>query len=173
MLAEDTELVSQTLAGDTEKFGEIVERYKDALYRHAYRMVRDEDEAEDIAQVAFIKAYDKLHTFDTTKKLSTWLFRIVTNTALDHLRQAKHQTPLTDELTARIVGKGISPQASAEYAELYSAVAQLSPRYQAVISLHYWEDLKIEEIASIMNVPSGSVKGWLHRAKQALKKELL
>ncbi|HMQ96466.1 MAG TPA: sigma-70 family RNA polymerase sigma factor [Candidatus Saccharibacteria bacterium] len=135
MLADETEIVSRVLAGETACYGEIIERYKDALYRHAYRLVRDEDEAEDINQVAFIKAYDKLHTFDPTKKLSTWLFRIVTNTALDHLRHAKHQTPLTDELTARIVGEGISPQTSAEYAELYRAVAELRPRYQVVIGL--------------------------------------
>lgn len=172
MLADEAELVSQTLAGDTACYGEIVRRYKDALYRHAYRLVRDEDEAEDIAQETFIKAYDKLHTFDQTKKLSTWLFRITTNTALDHLRRAKHQTPLTDELTARIVSGGMSPQTSAEYDELYRAVACLKPRYQAVISLHYWEGLKLDEIASIMKVPLGSVKAWLHRAKLELKKEL-
>ena len=172
MLADELELVSRTLAGDTAGYGEIIERYKDALYRHAYRLVRDEDDAEDIAQETFIKAYDKLHTFDTTKKLSTWLFRIATNTALDHLRRAKHQTPLTVELTARIASSAVGPHMSAEHAELYQAVAQLHPRYQAVISMHYWEGLKIEEIASIMNVPPGSVKGWLHRAKQDLKKEL-
>lgn len=172
MLADELELVHQTLAGDTACYGELIGRYKDALYWHAYRLVRDEDDAEDITQETFIKAYDKLHTFDTTKRLSTWLFRIATNTALDHLRRTKHQTPLTAELTAHIASSAAGPHVSAEHAELYQAVARLNPRYQAVVSMHYWEGLKIEEIASIMNAPAGSVKGWLHRAKQDLKKEL-
>lgn len=172
MLADESELIARTLSGDQAAYGDIIDRYKHAMYRGAYRIVRDEDIAEDIAQESFIKAYAKLASYDTSKKFSTWLFKIVTNTALDYLRRSKSTAPLSEDLTARIVSVEPSPQTRAEYAELHEAVARLRPRYRAVISLHYWQGLKIDEVAYIMNKPQGTVKGWLHRAKRELEKEL-
>lgn len=169
----EQQLIQESLSGDTYAFGEIINRYKDALYRHCFAILRDEAQAEDAAEEAFIAAFYSLHTYDKTRKLSTWLFKIATNKSLDALKKHKHEQPLDDDITEKIAGTHIQPHAQAEYTELHAAVNSLRPEYRSVISLHYWQGMPYEDIATIMQKPQGTIKVWLMRAKDELRKELV
>jgi len=168
----DAELIAQSLEGETEAYAELVDRYKDALYRHCFAIVRNEDAAEDMAQDTFIAAYYALQRYNPRYRLSTWLFKIATNKCLNYLRQKAREVSADDGVIASIASTAAGPAEDAQAQELRDAVARLKPKYRAVISLYYWQGCNYQEIAVALAVPSGSVKGWLSRAKTALRKEL-
>jgi len=128
--------------------------------------------AEDIAQETFIAAYYKLHLFDQQKKFSTWLFKVATNKALNHLKKYSREIHLDEEIFDTFVSTAPSPSRAAVHRELHDAIAALTPKHQAVISLYYWQGLSCKEIASVLGSPEGSVKVWIKRAKNQLRKEL-
>lgn len=168
----DLELINQASHGDANAYGELVDRYKQALYRHCFTIARDEDAAEDIAQESFIAAYYNLHKYDSTYRFGTWLFKIGTNKCLNYLRSQVKQVQNSDQLIAAIASNGKSPHTASLDAELHQAVSKLQPRYQAVISLHYWQGLSYSDTALVMGAPVNSVRVWLKRAKDQLRKEL-
>lgn len=168
----EEELIAKSKEGDADAYGRLVEKYKNALYRHCFALLQDEDAAEDMAQEAFIAAYYKLTSFDSSRRFSTWLFKIATHKALDNLRSRRRVTGMSDETLERLVSPHASPSQQAEYAELTAAITQLEPRYRAVVHLYYFEGMSYEEIAKVMAKPIGSVKGWMNRAKKQLRKEL-
>lgn len=172
MQTEERQLIERSLKKDARAYGELVERYKKAIYYHCFSVVHDEATAEDIAQETFIAAYYKLNTFDISRKFSTWLFKIATNKALDHLKSIKRVQPLSDDDAAKLVSSFITPDTSAEHEELHRVVANLEPKYRTVVSLYYWQGLSYAEIAEIMGKPEGSVKVWMLRAKEEIRKEL-
>jgi RNA polymerase sigma-70 factor (ECF subfamily) len=169
---KEMELIARSLNGDSHAYGALIDRYKNALYRHCFAIVRNEDVAEDIAQETFITAYYKLHTYNSSYRLSTWLFKIATNKALTWLKKASREVRANDELIARIASHHPGPDQIAQYSELRRAVENLQPKHRAVISLYYWQGLSYSEIATVLTAPIGSVKVWMRRAKQQLKKEL-
>lgn len=169
---DEPALIAASLAGNTDTYVQLVDRYKNAVYRHCFAMVRDEDTAEDINQETFIAAYRALHSYDPTRKFSTWLFAVAHNKTLTHLARQKRFTPLDDATAARLASPHPTPEQQSRYTELHEAVNNLSPQYRAVISLYYWQGLSVADIASVLGSPEGSVKVWLRRAKQQLRKEL-
>ncbi|HYG83875.1 MAG TPA: sigma-70 family RNA polymerase sigma factor [Verrucomicrobiae bacterium] len=169
---DESELIAHSLSGNHQAYAELVDRYKNAVYHHCFAIVRDEDVAEDIAQETFITGFYKLALYKPEFKFSTWLFKIATNKALNWLKQNAKVIVADDELLATIASTLPSPETEAKYSELHQAVKKLRPKYQAVISLYYWQGLSYAEIATVLASPEGSVKGWIARAKQELKKEL-
>ena len=172
MQPSEEALIAKCTTGDADAYGQLVDRYKNALYRHVFAIMHDEDASEDIAQEAFITAYYKLSTFDSSKRFSTWLFKIATNKALDSLRANRRVTPLESDMLERIASPHAAPDQMATHRELNEAVAGLDPRYRAIIHLYYFEGMNYDEIASVMARPVGSIKGWMNRAKKQLRKEL-
>lgn len=170
---DESALIEQSLNGDHHAYGELVDRYKNALYHHCFAIVRNEDTAEDLAQEAFIAAYYKLHLYNPKYRFSTWLFKIATNKALTWLKKASREIAADDELIASIASPLPGPDRSAEYGELHAAISHMNARHRAVVSLYYWQGLSYQEIATVLAVPIGSVRGWMHRAKEELRKELL
>lgn len=169
----DLELIAQSIDGNQVAYAELVTRYKNALYRHCFAIVRDEDVAEDIAQEAFVTAYYKLSSYDSAYAFATWLFKIGTNKALNWLKKNAKESPMSDNLLERTASSLPSPERKALHAELDAAVNLLAPKYRVAIRLHYWEGVKYSEIAVMLSVSEGTVKSWLSRAKAQLRKELL
>lgn len=169
---DDAWLISQTINGNNEAFTELVDRYKNAVYRHSFAIVQDEDEAEDITQDTFITAYYKLQSYNSEYRLATWLFKIATNRSLTIVSKRKRTKVLDQEKLDLVVSPHSGPHDTALHGELHRAVQLLHPNYRSVVSLYYWQGLPYTEVASIMGVPIGTVRGWLSRAKQQLKKEL-
>jgi RNA polymerase sigma-70 factor, ECF subfamily len=169
---DEHELLSRSLQGDHDAYGQLVDAYKNALYRHCFAIVRNEDVAEDVAQDTFITAYYKLDRYDTTYKFGTWLFKISTNKCLDWLRKNAKYTVLDDDMLASLQSNTPSPETEVEYTELRDAVEKLDPKFRTVISLYYWQGYSYRDIAAIMAAPEGTIKGWISRAKDRLREEL-
>lgn len=173
MQTDEKELIALAKAHNGDAYGQLVDRYKNALYRHCFALLKDEDAAEDIAQDTFIAAYYKLDSFDDSRRFSTWLFKIATNKGLNYLRASKKTSLISDGQLERIVAPHHSPHQEAEDNELHNAVAKLDPKYQAVVAMYYFEGMDYETISDILGKPLGSVKGWMNRAKKQLRKELV
>lgn len=169
---DEAELIARTKQDDHMAYAELVNRYKNAVYHHCFAIVRDEDVAEDIAQNTFITAYYKIHTYNPKFKLATWLFKIATNKALNHLKYARREVAGEDAVIDQAPSSQPTPHKQSELAELREAVSRLRPRYRVAISLYYWQGLSYQEVAVVMDAPLGSVKVWMARAITQLRKEL-
>ncbi len=164
-------LIRRILDGETAQYKVLIDRYKTGLYHHCFKFVRDEDQAEDIVQEAFIKAYLQLERYNPHYRFSTWLYKIATNIALQQLR--KHQPRLLeDDEIAAIISTLPSTDQLAKDNELVNAVAELPHKQQQVIHLRYFEGKSYAQIAERLGTTTGAVKGWMGRAKQQLKEML-
>ena len=172
MQTTEKDLIDQSLALDTDAYGQLVDRYKVSIYHHCFAILRDEDAAEDVAQETFIAAYYKLNTFDDSRKFSTWLFKIATNKCLNELKKAKRTIGIDEEMIQTIVSPHKTAEELSADSEVHVAVARLKPEYRAIVEMHYFQAMNYEEIAEIMGRPVGSIKGWMSRAKRELRKEL-
>ena len=170
---DETAIVKSVLHGDAQAYEQLVQRYHVGLIIHCERLCGDRQTAEDIAQEAFIKAYERLADFDHKKsRFSTWLYRIATNKAIDHLRAHKRTVPTEDiEL---LVQEGTPEYEAADQSRaVRDAVATLQPpTHRQVVEAYYWDGQSYQEIADAMNIPINTVRTWLRRAKQSLRKEL-
>ena len=170
---DDQTLVAETLAGHGEAFGTLVERYDRAVYHLAYRTVRDAEEARDVAQEAFFKAFRSLKTFRPGAKFSTWIFSITYHACCDRLARRKRYS--NEELPER-ADPGIGPEQEAiageEARRLRAAIARLPEKYRSVITLYHLQGRQYEEIAQVLEIPIGTVKTHLFRAKEQLRRML-
>lgn len=176
--------IKEVIKGDQEAFGEIVELYKDKVFQLCYRMLGNRHEAEDLAQEAFVRAYVNIETFNRSRKFSTWLYRIATNVCIDRLRKKKPDYFLDAEvagtegltLYSQLAADGKSPDSEVETLELQEqvqeAIMQLSDKYRIVIILRYIDDLSLNEISEVLDMPLGTVKTRIHRGREALRKKL-
>lgn len=176
--------IKEVLKGDQNAFAEIVELYQDKLYRVCFRMLGNRHEAEDIAQEAFVRAFVNIHTFDTKRKFSTWLYRIGTNLCIDRIRKKKPDYYLDAEVSgteglnmySQIAASEELPEDQVMKMEMQDRVqyeiSRLPDKYRAVIVLKYMEDLPLQEISEILEMPLGTVKTRIHRGREALRKQL-
>lgn len=182
----DAELVAGALAGSQEASRELVARFERPVFSVIYRMVRDEGTAEDLAQEAFVKAFRNLGSYDPSRKLASWLFKIAHNTTIDHLRRSSLETvPLEGGKGGGADGEekaGLAavladdtleaPDARAERHDLgralERAVARLRPEYREAVLLFYGEGVPYQEICEITGLPMGTLKTHLHRARKEL-----
>jgi RNA polymerase sigma-70 factor (ECF subfamily) len=149
----------------------LVNRDKTGLYRHCFKLMRDENDAEEVALDAFVEAFVHMDRYDARFRFSTWLYKIATNLALMRLRKRRNVRLDEDELD-RIVSDLPGAENLALYRELHQAVDDLPGNYRTVVSMHYWQGKSYSEIASHMGTSVGSIKGWMYRAKQQLREVL-
>ena len=178
----DTELVSRFQAGDQSAFSHIVQRYQDRVYTVCLRFMRDRQVAEDVAQDVFLALYRSLHTFRGDSALSTWVFRVAVNHCKNRrlYRSRRHldrHEPLEgtgpdDGPKREIAADGPSADAAlaGEQARalLWAALDRLDDEQRSIIVLRDVQDLSYEEIADILELPRGTVKSRLHRARSQL-----
>lgn len=169
MEQDEKAIIIRILDGEEELYGILITRYKEGLYRHCFKLVHDEDWAEDIAQETFIKAYLHLETYNPTYRFSTWLYKIATHHALQELRK-KRPVPLDEEM--QLISTLPATDQGARDEEIHRAVSQLSANHQAVVEMYYWEGKSYTQIADHMHTSTGSVKGWMSRAKRELRRIL-
>lgn len=177
----EQELIKAAAGGDADAFGTLVERYQGKVYHLALRMCGQEEDAADVAQEAFLAAWRGLPAFRGEAGFATWLYRLTSNAAIDHLRRAKRQrgdVSLDDaDLGLDAPDQAPSPQERAEGAELRQAVAQglgrLSEDHRQVLVLREVQGLRYEEIAGALDLDLGTVKSRIARARGALRKILV
>ena len=170
---DDGRLVGRALAGDPQAFESLVERYERAVYHLAYRMLRDAEDARDATQEAFFKAYRSLRTFKIEAKFSTWILSIAYHACCDRLSKRKRFS--FDELSETadpMPGPELLATRGDDARRLRDAIDALPEKYRVVITLYHLQDCRYEEIAEILEVPLGTVKTHLFRAKALLRRHL-
>lgn len=170
-------LLSRARSGDSAAFGELVERYRDNVYRLAYRMCGNAHDADEVAQEAFVAAWRALPNFRGDAKFSTWLYRLTTNAAIDLMRREKRHCTASEEDVPELADTSDAPQQQLERTEqrraVQNALADIGEEYRQVLLLRYMQELDYGEIADALALPVGTVKSRINRAKAALKKALL
>jgi len=177
---EDAELVRRTLANEPDAFAQLYEQHRDGVYRLAYHFVHNTQDALDLCQEIFVRAFESLPSFQGRSRFRTWLMRIASNTCIDFVRQAKvRRAGELDEHTTdrdqRVPGGGGPPEPSRGpeqeemRAAIDAAVAQLSADHRAVFLLHAVEGMTYQEIAEAVDCPVGTVMSRLHYARKRLQ----
>lgn len=174
-LNEEKYLLNLAKSGDIEAFEKILFLYEKPIYNYIYRLTGQKQDAEDLTQKTFIKLYKSLKTINLDKNFKSWLYKIATNTVYDWFRKKKREAELL--ISDQEEYFETLEQEDAYYnletnRELETALNELKPIYKSVLLLFYKESLPYQEIAQALNLPLNTVKTYLYRAKQALKKEL-
>jgi len=170
----DSVLVGAAQAGSVDAFAELVDRYRAPVVRLAYRLTQDADEAKDIAQDAFLRAFRRIDEFRPERPFSRWLFVIARNAALDTLRRRRRLVTLPEPVESRPVEPGPEEIAlrSDEATRVHAALDALPHKYRSVLQLYYLSELRYREIALELDIPIGTVKTYISRAKRRLRDEL-
>lgn len=172
----DAQIITAVLAGDTQAYGQLVTRYQDRLFHSLLRVTGSREEAEDVAQESFVQAFTKLKSFQGKSQYFTWLYRIAFNTSISRKRR-KRPTASVDairdaggaEPTGPDNGVGEKLEQQERVDAVHNALAELSEEYRQIIVLRELEDCSYENIAEILDMPVGTVRSRLHRARTQLK----
>jgi RNA polymerase sigma-70 factor (ECF subfamily) len=169
----DDDLIALALSGRGDAFGTLVERYERAVYYLALRTMREAEEAKDAAKEAWIKAYRALASFRPGAKFATWIFTICYRVCCDRLAKRKR---FTGEEPPDVADPAAGPEQAVEAADdalrLRAAIAALPEKYRVVITLFHLQGRQYEEIAAVLDLPLGTVKTHLFRAKDLLRAAL-
>jgi RNA polymerase sigma-70 factor (ECF subfamily) len=177
----DIELVKKAINGDQKAYAELLERYRDAIYFTLLKMVNNASDAEDLTIEAFGKAFKNIKQYTTNYAFSTWLFKIASNNAIDFMRKKKLSNSISiderlhdsDAMPINIRSEQPTPEESLILEQksimLRSIVSKLKPRYRRLVELRYFYEYSYEEICSEMNLPIGTVKAQLFRARELLQ----
>lgn len=177
----DYELVKRAMEGDQKAYTELLKRYYDSIYFMMLKMVKNQDDADDLTMEAFGKAFKGLSHYTPDYAFSTWLFKIATNNCIDYMRRQKIKPISIDKPFENEEGDEMSMEVKSVYLTpeekyikkqkikiMHELVDKLKPRYRTLIELRYFKEWSYEEIAAHLNMPIGTVKGQLFRAKDIL-----
>ncbi len=170
----DQYLIERTLAGENSAFGELVDRYQNFVFSIALKIVKHREEAEEVAQDSFIKAFDSLSKFRGEAKFSSWLYRIVYHKSLDRIKKNKRSQrfQLIEEITSNDldgIENGLDLMLEEERNEMISrCIAELNGKDAALIEFYYFEELPIKEIAEITGLGEENIKIKLYRSRKKL-----
>lgn len=179
--SEDSALTGPFIK-DPDNFSRLVDRYQRLLFKYVYNIFRDYHLAQDLSQEIFLKVYASLSTYNIKYPFSTWLLRVAHNYSIDHLRKKKlnlvsletklGDTKVADSLAASLPAASRAYELSREREQIKEAIFALDPDYRSVIFLRYIEGVKLEDIAYILNIPLGTVKSRINRARLLLQRRL-
>ena len=177
---EDYQLVKSAILGNQQAYATLLNRYRPSVYNHLYKMVRNHDDAEVLTFEAFGKAFNKLPTYAPHFAFSTWLFKIAVNNCIDHIRKKKLRFLSIDQpmepsgdkdFTGTIKAGSLNPEEDIIRRQrlqmVRSTLTRLSTKYR-LIEMRYYQELSYEEIANELEIPLGTVKAQLFRAKEML-----
>ena len=175
----DFQLVLKAKEGSQKAFADLMQRYKDSIYFMSLKMVNNKEDAMDITVETFAKAFEKLDKYQPEYAFSTWLFRVATNNCIDFLRKKKLNTVSIDNMIdddddrpMQIKADTLNPEESSikkqQSEELKLLIESLPPRYRNLLTLRYFDELSYEEISQQLDLPLGTVKAQLFRAKYLL-----
>ncbi|HEY6161511.1 MAG TPA: sigma-70 family RNA polymerase sigma factor [Bacteroidia bacterium] len=179
----DYNLVRSALEkGDQKAYAELMDRYRDSVYFMLLKMVNNKDDADDLTIEAFGKAFKRLHQYTPNFAFSTWLFKIATNNCIDFIRKKKKATFSIDkpmeneeggEMSVDVRYEGPDPEENIIKKQkvilMRNVVEKLKPRYRRLVELRYFEEMSYEEISTEMDLPLGTVKAQLFRAREFLQ----
>jgi RNA polymerase sigma-70 factor, ECF subfamily len=178
----DAQLIARAQEGDRSAFDALVKRHEKKAYQYAFRLTRSQDDASDIVADAFVRVFSALKNFRGQSAFGTWLYRIITNCALDHKKKDKSHrnvsldaplSPGSSETERQVEdpspGPGESAETSAREAAVQGALSKMPDYQRAMLIMYHVENLAYEEIAEALDLPLGTVKSRLNRARLALR----
>jgi len=170
-VSQDRDAIARCLEGDREAFGELLDRHQGTVFNIAYRMTGSRQDAEDLAQDAFVRAYSALGEFRGESSFRTWICQIATRLCIDHLRSRKETRELREDLAAP--GEGSDWTGRMADGEIVAeAIRALPPHYRAVVVLRHLEHRSYQEIADTLDLPLATVKTHIRRARERLRERL-
>ena len=186
--ATDHDLIALAASGSEKAYRELLDRYQRPVFSLIYRMVRDREKAEDLAQETFVKVFNHIDSFNPKYKFSSWIFKIASNLSIDHLRRKEPETisidgsrnaQTPDQVEATRITVESRDENPEEFLiakelgqEIEQAIGKLRAEYRTAILLRHVEGRPYEEIAEIMDIPLGTVKTYIHRARGELREAL-
>jgi RNA polymerase sigma-70 factor, ECF subfamily len=186
--ASDQDLVARARQGSEKAYRELLDRYQRPVFSIVYRMIRDRERAEDLAQETFVRVFNHIDRYDPRFKFSSWIFKIATNLTIDSIRRKEVETVSIDGSRNAVTDEQIestrialpSPDENPEElleakqlgAEIEEAIGRLRPEYRAAILLRHVEGREYQEIADILSLPLGTVKTYIHRGRNELRDSL-
>ncbi|MFH1372818.1 MAG: sigma-70 family RNA polymerase sigma factor [bacterium] len=180
----DTELIAKALNGSQPAFRGLAERHRASVFHIVFKIVRDNETAQDLVQETFMKAFSSLASYRPEYRFSTWLYKIAANCSIDHLRKKRIQALSLDRQfddknggrSLEVADYSYHPGRDLERKEqrigIEEAIASLPPKYREVIIYRHKDDKSYEEIAELLGIPIGTVKARIFRARELLKKKL-
>lgn len=165
---EELRLVRKAVRGNPDAYGSLIVFYQEYLYKIAFLYMKNEQDALDLVGSTILKGYQNIRTLKKPEWFKTWLTKILINTAKDELKKAVYY----DEIDENWISDRYQAVSLEEHLDLNSAIEHLPEKYRMVIVLKYFSELSIREIAYIMSAPEGTVKAYLSRARDELKKTL-
>jgi RNA polymerase sigma-70 factor (ECF subfamily) len=182
---EDDKLVAKAVQGQEDSYKKLVDKYNSPIYFHIRKMIKEQELVEDLVQEVFIKAFKNLATYSNQYAFSTWLYRIATNHTIDYLRKKKLPTfSISDpiktkdgEVEVQLPDTSFATDAPIikheRKAIVQEAIANLPEKYRKVIRMRHMDELSYDEIADELNIPLGTVKAHIFRARELLYKALI
>jgi RNA polymerase sigma-70 factor (ECF subfamily) len=178
----DYRLVKAAIDGDQKAYAQLMDRYRDSIYFMLLKMVNNRDDADDLTIEAFGKAFNKLHQYTPNYAFSTWLFKIASNNCIDFIRKKKKKQLLSldkpiegndgGEMTMDVPSGTLDPEETYIKEQkkilMHGVVEKLKPRYRTLVELRYFKEFSYEEIAQELDLPLGTVKAQLFRAREFL-----
>ena len=182
MEQNDADLVRQTLCGHTSAYNGLVMRYQRQVYNLAYRMLGNAEDAGDLVQETFLRAYGALASFRQDASFLTWLYKIASNLCIDQLRSRKARSALSLDVELEEGREPAADSRSCSPEELairdsvqevvQRAISNLPEKYRVVVVMRHLQDMSVEEIANVLGMPTGTVKTHLFRAREMLRGRL-
>lgn len=171
-------IIRRVKKGDQRAFGELVSRYRNQVGALAYKMVGDYDEAADITQNVFVKTSQNLWRYDENKRFYTWLYRITVNASIDYMRKhRRHRHEPLDNVRETAEHHRDNPESNFRNSRLrehlHEATERLNGKQKSAFILRDIEGCQIDDVANIMDMPEATVRWYLHRARQKIRKDLL
>lgn len=180
MRSSEADLIKRILAGEKQLFAQVIDQFQKPIYNLAYRMTGNREDARDLAQETFLRAFKGLASFDPERPFAPWLYRIATNLCIDHGKKRKLRTvPLVmedsegGEMERSIADVGNEPGARTvakeTEAEILAAMMELPEKFRVPLILRHLHHYTYEEIGEVMEIPPGTVKTWIYRGRNQLK----
>lgn len=168
----DLALIEDCRRGDRQALGSLVRRYERPVYNAAYRMLGNADEAADVVQTTFLKAFENLHRYNPQYKFFSWIYRIAVNESINQLNRRKRLGELGDNEVSPGPGPDMTVDAEVMSSELQAALMSLSEDHRAVIVLRHFVESSYREIGQVLQIPEKTVKSRLFSARKAMKVQL-
>ena len=164
--------VERCLQGDFEAFGALIERYQRPVFNTVLHMVGNPEDAREVCQQAFMKAFEHLSSYDRDRKFFSWIYRVAVNESINFLKSRKSHESLDEKLEHPCANPAQQFEELEQFVHLHEAIMNLEPNYRAVVILRHFVHLSYREVADILNLPEKTVKSRLFTARQLLREAL-
>lgn len=165
--------IKEVMAGNTQAFGNIVERYQNTIFSLTLRMTNNAEDSKDLTQNIFIKAFSKLHKYNTDQKFFSWFYRLAINETINYKKSQNKLVPLSSDEIADDTSYSGTIRGKEEKKKIHVAIQKLPPRYRILVILKYYEGKSYDDISRLLEIPVSKVKARLFIARQKLKEMLI